>query len=142
MNPKELQSLIANGENERVEFKTRNMSPEVIAKSVCAFLNREGGRLLLGVSERGQLAGVADADILTRRIESQLTSLISPPALWTVERMRVEGREIVIVEVSEGMDKPYVTGGAIYFRRGERIVPANRNEISELIQNRAEASQR
>jgi ATP-dependent DNA helicase RecG len=142
MNPKELQSLIANGENERVEFKTRNMSPEVIAKTVCGFLNREGGRLLLGVSDRGQLAGVADADLLTRRIESQLPSLISPPALWTVERMRVEGRDIVIVEVSEGMDKPYVTGGAIYFRRGERIVPANRNEISELIQNRAEASQR
>ncbi|MBS3907376.1 MAG: putative DNA binding domain-containing protein [Syntrophaceae bacterium] len=142
MNPKELQSLIANGENERVEFKTGNMSPEVIAKTVCAFLNREGGRLLLGVSDRGRLAGVADADLLTRSIESQLPSLISPPALWTVDRMRVEGRDIVIVEASEGMDKPYVTGGAIYFRRGERIVPANRNEISELIQNRADASQR
>jgi ATP-dependent DNA helicase RecG len=40
------------------------------------------------------------------------------------------------------MDKPYVAGGAIYFRRGEQIVPANRDEISALIQKRSEASQR
>jgi ATP-dependent DNA helicase RecG len=142
MNPKELQSFIANGENERVEFKAGNMSPEVIAKAVCAFLNRGGGRVLLGVNDQGRLVGVADAGSVTRRIESQLPRLISPPALWTVEQMRVNDRDVVIIDVPEGMDKPYVTGGAIYFRRGERIVPADRDEISTLIQNRAEVSQR
>ena len=142
MNPKELQSLIASGENEHVEFKTGNMLPEFIAREVCAFLNWGGGRVLLGVSDRGQLVGIADANSVTRRIEGQLPKLISPLALWTVEHMRVDDHDVVIIEVPEGMDKPYVAGGAIYFRRGGRSVPANRDEISELIQKRAEASQR
>jgi ATP-dependent DNA helicase RecG len=46
------------------------------------------------------------------------------------------------VEVPEGQDKPYVAGGAIFFRRGASDVPAKRDEIGRLIESRVEASQR
>lgn len=142
MNLKDFQKLISKGESEHVEFQAENISPDFIAKVVCAFLNRSGGRIFLGVDGHGELVGVADAVSIIHGIKSQLPKLISPLALWTVELLRINDRNIVIVEVPEGMDKPYVLGGAIYFRRGAEIVSATCDEISLLILNRAETSQR
>lgn len=141
MNAKDLQKLIEKGESDQVEFKTGNAPIEMIAKNVCAFLNWRGGRILLGVSDQG-LVGVTDARALVQRIKHRMSKLISPPAMWTVEHVRIDDRDIVVIEVPTGIDKPYVTEGAIYFRRGERTVPATRNEISALIHKRSESSQR
>jgi len=43
MNLKELQSLIADGENERMEFKATTGQRSQAAKTVCALLNNLGG---------------------------------------------------------------------------------------------------
>ncbi len=142
MNQNDFKKLISKGESAHVEFQAEKISPEIIAKAVCAFLNRNGGQLFLGVEAHGELVGVVDVDSVIHGIKSQLPKLISPSALWTVEQIRINDRDIVVVEVPEGMDKPYVVGGAIYVRRGAKTVPAARNEISLLIQNRADASQR
>ena len=55
MNPKELEKLVAKGENEKIEFKTEEASIGYIAKSVCGFLNSGGGKLLIGVDDEGRL---------------------------------------------------------------------------------------
>jgi hypothetical protein len=67
----DLEALIANGENATVEFKqtmrwdieTSKTSAEVLkmaVKAVCSFLNGDGGTLLIGVSDTGELTGLAD----------------------------------------------------------------------------------
>jgi ATP-dependent DNA helicase RecG len=142
MSPREFQSRIDLGENEHLEFKAGHTQPEELAREVCAFLNRGGGRILLGVGDRGQPVGIPDGEATARRIEGQLSKLVSPSAVWTVEHIRVGDRDVVSIEVPEGMDKPYVVGGGIYFRRGAHTVPATRDEISALIQKRVETSQR
>ncbi len=142
MKLEDFQEVIAKGESENVEFKTGSTPPETIAKVVCAFLNSGGGRVMLGIGDRGQLLGVANAKATARQLQNRLVNLISPRALWTVEHIHVDKRDIVIVEVPEGMDKPYVAGGAIYLRSGKDVVPASRNKISVLIQKGAGTSQR
>lgn len=70
-----IQSIIRNGENEKVEFKSslrydfRKGQPnkileEVIAKSIAGFMNADGGMLLIGVDDRGYLLGL-DNDYVT-----------------------------------------------------------------------------
>lgn len=131
------------GEGEQVEFKRGNVAPDMVAKVICAFLNHRGGRVILGVGDQGELIGVQNAETVVEQLQSSLGKIITPSALWTIERQEAEGKDFVIVEVPEGMDKPYVAGGAIYYsRKGERVVPATRDEISELIRKRADASQR
>jgi ATP-dependent DNA helicase RecG len=135
--------VVAAGEGEQVEFKRGSVAPDMVAKVVCAFLNHRGGRVILGVGDKGELVGVQSAEAMVEQLQSSLLRLITPAALWTVERLEVEGKNFVIIDVPEGMDKPYVAGGAIYYsRKGERVVPATRDEISELIRKRADASQR
>jgi len=135
--------IVAAGEGEQVEFKRGTVVPDVVAKVVCAFLNHRGGRVIIGVGDDGELIGVPNAETIAEQLQSSLSRMITPPALWTVEQQETEGKNFVIVEVPEGMDKPYVAGGAIYYsRKGERVVAATRDEISELIRKRADASQR
>jgi CheY-like chemotaxis protein len=76
-----ISSLIANGESSRVEFKSslrwdfRNNKPnkglqQVITKTVAGMLNSEGGYLLIGVDDDGEIVG----------IENDLSTLRKPDA--------------------------------------------------------------
>ena len=57
--PKELLSRIRNGEDYQTEFKeARTALPKTLFDSVCAFSNREGGDVFLGVSDTGVLTGI------------------------------------------------------------------------------------
>ena len=58
MNKAELLELIANHENSRVEFKRDDCRPEDLAKEMSALLNLEGGVVLLGVEDDGQITGL------------------------------------------------------------------------------------
>src|SRR5581483_9027760 len=142
MTRRDLQDLIAKGEGPRLEFRAGATQADMIARIVCGFLNQDGGLLVLGVEDRNRVIGVADAESKLQQLQAELTTRISPNALWSGERVQFEGRDLVLIEVPDGQDKPYVVGGAIYIRREDRIVPANRDEITRLIQRRAEAGQR
>lgn len=51
----EIESLLAKGENVRLEFKKSETGeiPKTIYNTVCSFLNREGGTILVGVDDSG-----------------------------------------------------------------------------------------
>ena len=51
-----LQTLISEGEHQQQDFKYRVDDPCKLAKSVSAFANTDGGRLLIGVRDDGQIA--------------------------------------------------------------------------------------
>jgi len=134
--------LIKGGETEQVEFKSGAKQPDTICRVVGAFLNGQGGRVLIGVGPNGRVLGVENPTQAMEIIARELSKQISPKALWNLEAVNVSEKTLLVIEVPEGMDKPYVFSGAIFFRRGETVVPANRDEISRLIQSRAVASLR
>ena len=53
-----LQSLIREGEHQQQDFKYRVSDALKLAKSVSAFANTDGGRLLIGVRDDGSMSGV------------------------------------------------------------------------------------
>ena len=53
-----LQSLIREGEHQQQDFKYRVSDAMKLAKSVSAFANTDGGRLLIGVRDDGHMSGV------------------------------------------------------------------------------------
>ena len=59
MNRTELTELIQNGENSGVEFKRDDVLPEKIAKEMAAFLNLDGGHILLGIENDGTVSGLS-----------------------------------------------------------------------------------
>lgn len=82
----DVKQLIAAGEDLHCEFKeARTALPENLFDTVCAFLNTDGGTILLGVSDTGQIAGV-EADAVDR-LKRDLANLsnnqqkVDPPFL-------------------------------------------------------------
>lgn len=73
----EISAMLASGESDRVEFKSTarvnlhtgqrdEKMEQVIAKTVCAFLNADGGTLVIGVDDTGTPLGL-DADLATMK---------------------------------------------------------------------------
>ena len=58
MNRARLLELIRAGENSHVEFKRDDCRPADIAKEMSAFLNLDGGAILLGVEDDGRISGL------------------------------------------------------------------------------------
>lgn len=50
--------LLDEGEHENQDFKFRIDDPAKIAKTLCAFANTSGGRLLIGVKDNGTIKGI------------------------------------------------------------------------------------
>jgi hypothetical protein len=97
-----LHSLIAQGESETLEFKRSTAELRRAGETLCAFLNGDGGQVLVGVGRKGPLVGQQIADITLREkgklsqaaLRSSQVALLSqatePKTL--VERMAVAGR--------------------------------------------------
>ena len=73
--PFELLNLIQQGENQIVEFKksTTDITKDVY-ESVCAFSNREGGHIFLGINDNGQILGI-QSDCIDRMKKDFVTSI-------------------------------------------------------------------
>ncbi len=62
-----LQTLVAQGESETLEFKRSTAELRRAGETLCAFLNGEGGQVLIGVGPDGKIVGQQVADI--KRLE-------------------------------------------------------------------------
>lgn len=59
-----IQSLIEEGEHEHQDFKYKIQDARKIARSISAFANNGGGRLLVGVKDNGTIAGLRSEEDL------------------------------------------------------------------------------
>jgi len=152
----ELKELILIGENERLEFKSTlrfdlrenkvNKKLEfVIAKTISAFLNSEGGILMIGVDDFGNILGLnKDIETLPKKdidgFELQIRQVIKKYLGASFEKHlkitfpKIDDKEICNVKVSKS-GKPVFTTfeGKDYFfvRIGNSSIPKNREEQSE-----------
>lgn len=72
----QVRQILKQGEGITVEFKTsKNELNKNTFESICAFLNRKGGHLLLGVTGDGKVEGIEEAHV--QRLIDRLVSLIN-----------------------------------------------------------------
>ena len=139
MHRTELLELIRNGEDSRLEFKRDGIENHVLAKALVAFLNLEGGTVLLGVDDDGSILGTFRVRLVEWvmevgrvKIEPQIIPLVS----WT--RAVEPGRDVLAVSVTRGPDKPYacVHDGrkTYYIRAGNTSREASREELQRMYQ--------
>ena len=140
MNRAELLELIRNGEDSVLEFKREEVRNHDLAKALVAFLNLEGGTVLLGVDDDGSLSGVTSEDLeewvveLCRvKVEPPVVPLLS----WTRDVGEL-GRDVLAVHVTQGPDKPYArlhNGRKTYYVRvGNTSREASREELGRMYQ--------
>lgn len=91
-----IEKLIAEGEHEQQDFKFMISDARKIARSVSAFANNSGGRLLIGVKDNGVVAGVRnEEDIYV--VEQAAGRYCEPPQQVEFKAYRVDAAVTVIV---------------------------------------------
>ncbi|SFG65489.1 helix-turn-helix domain-containing protein [Prevotella sp. KH2C16] len=100
-----LLELIAQGEHEQQDFKYKVDDAMKLARSVSAFANTEGGRLLIGVRDDGNLAGVRSEEEIYM-VHKAAYEFCRPEAAINFKTYHVEGRNIVIATVPRAVERP------------------------------------
>lgn len=135
----ELLEMIANGENSGVEFKRDDICPEQLAKEIVAFANVQGGRILLGVEDNGQITGLQRVDV-QEWVLNIFRDKVHPQIIPFYEELRIEpDRKVGVITLSPGIAKPYVVRHNnredVYIRMGDRSELATREQQLRLFQS-------
>ena len=100
-----LLSLIREGEHQQQDFKYRVADAAKLARSVSAFANTDGGRLLIGVRDDGHLSGVRSEEEIYMMHQAAL-KYCRPEASIKFDTYHAEGRTIVVATVPPSARKP------------------------------------
>ena len=100
-----LLSLIRKGEHQQQDFKYRVSDACKLAKSVSAFANTDGGRLLIGVRDDGHLSGVRSEEEIYMMHQAAY-KFCKPEASIKFDTYHADGRTIVIATVPPSARRP------------------------------------
>ena len=122
MNAKEIKELCALGENSKVQFKLRIDNPSKIAAEIVAFANYRGGTILIGVEDKtGEIVGLTYDEVqqISRDFGNVANNCVRPTIYLQTETVNVDGKIVLVVNVNEGIDKPYKDqSGNIWIKQG------------------------
>ena len=114
-----LLDVISRGESAFVEFKS-SFQKEVI-ETLTAFANTQGGALLIGVNDAGEIVGVTVQAETVQSWINQCKQITSPRLIPDIELVQIENKTVAIVSIGEYPIKPVACKGR-YFKR---VVNAN-----------------
>ncbi|NLJ48293.1 MAG: transcriptional regulator [Candidatus Atribacteria bacterium] len=135
MNELELQERILKGEGLHTEFKVSFTNNEEFAKSITSFANTDGGEILVGINNNGEIVGVENIDELLRKIDDVAYNRCEPPVTIVQETLSIENKIILIVKIPKGDQRPYRTSSGVYYiRSANRTRQASREELLRLFQ--------
>ncbi len=134
-----LKRWIREGEGPQLDFKTTITSQAKIAKSMVAFANSRGGKIVIGVEDKGFLVGV-DVEGEKYELEKAANQFCSPQVDLQYQKIEHQGKYVLIAEVRESRQKPHYafnkkkTNQQLYIRIGDEcIVPPN--FIEKMLKN-------
>ena len=101
-----LYKLIQEGEHQQQDFKFCINDSKKIAKSLVAFANTDGGRLLVGVKDNGKIAGIS-SDEEFYMIEAAAKIYSNPPIDFKTQQWQIEGKTVLEIKIDPSETKPH-----------------------------------
>ncbi|MCF0207423.1 MAG: putative DNA binding domain-containing protein [Bacteroidales bacterium] len=106
-------------------------------KSLSAFANGCGGKLIFGVADDNTIVGLEDPQYVAEKFSEIVKDHIDPLPEISLSFESIEGKQIMIVDVAAGSTTPYYFKGdgqmMAFVRLGNESVPASVIEIRELV---------
>ena len=117
--------MIEEGEHQSQDFKMRVDDARKIARTIVAFANSDGGRLLIGVKDNGGIVGVR-AEEEVHVIEMACQSHCKPPVPFEAQIWKAEGKSVLEIRVPRSAGRPHFCEDEqnqwrAYLRQDDRI---------------------
>lgn len=115
-----IKKLIKQGESLNLEFKSSTHKlPNDLFETICSFLNREGGKIILGINDDGEIIGVNESSVnkILREIVNNANNpeKLNPPYILSPKSLVIDGKWIVLIEVPRS-SQVHSTKGKIFDR--------------------------
>ena len=130
------------GESKNVEFK-ENLPEKSIKymKSVVAFANGTGGKIIFGIDDKTrEVVGFDKEDVFKKMdaIANAVSDSCEPAIIPDITLQTVDGKTVIVVEVSEGRQRPYYIkalgrDGGVYVRVAGTTRLADEYMVKELL---------
>jgi len=102
-----IRQLIAQGENQYLDFKYEISDAKKIARTFSAFANTSGGKLLIGVRDDGAISGIT-TDEEAFMLNSAANIFSKPPIKYTIKSWSIDGKTILEASIKESKNKPHL----------------------------------
>ncbi|CCY12440.1 predicted transcriptional regulator containing an HTH domain and an uncharacterized domain shared with the mammalian protein Schlafen [Clostridium sp. CAG:81] len=100
-------------------------------KTVSAFSNYDGGTILFGVDDDGNIKGLPDVKQACLDIENKINDSITPQPDYTLEIQNND--QTIKLTVKSGLQKPYLYKSKAYKRNDTATIEADTLEFSRLV---------
>jgi ATP-dependent DNA helicase RecG len=124
-------------ESKTLEFKRDISSYEKIVKTIIAFANSAGGKIIVGVDDNKNIVGVDDPLDMEERLTNIIFDSITPRILPSIEIIPIDDKQLLAVEVFPCGNMPYFyrklgRENGVFVRLGSSTRIADRDLINEL----------
>jgi type I restriction enzyme R subunit len=165
---RQVDELIKQGESKTLEFKsTLRYGPDgdrsvekqlthAVLKTIAAFLNTDGGDLLIGVADNGTIIGIEpdgfeNHDKFLRHLTQVVSNALGDRAATRIDPrvQMVDGKPVCLVACQRSPEPVFLKwksmkdapGGDLYVRQGPRTVRLHNDDVSAYTATRFRASQ-
>ena len=97
---------ILKGESEKTEFK-ENAKTNTYIKTVVAFANGNGGKIVFGVKDNREIVGVENEFEVMDGIINAISDSCYPMIVPDISLHTLENKTVILVEIEGGKKKPY-----------------------------------
>jgi len=126
-------------ESSTLELKQEMPKNDQIVKTIIGFCNQNGGKLVIGVTDQGNIMGIPpeEAANAIESLSKAIYDASTPPILPLVYTQTIHDKTLLVVEVSSGTNKPYYRKSeglekGTYVRLGPSTLRASADLIEEL----------
>ena len=138
MDIEQIKKIIEEHESKTLEFKTSTTQLQAAFKTVCAFLNSNGGTVLIGVKNNGDIVGQDVTDSTRREIANEIKKL-EPAAAIDVNYIKTgKSKFVIVLQVETGNHVPYVYDGRAYLRNESETDKMSQHHYEQLLIKRGQ----
>ncbi len=132
-----LNNIHARSEGKTLEFKRDSASPTLVMRTLVAFANTAGGRLVIGIGDDRQIVGVKAPLDEEERLRSLIADSIIPSLVPNIELVTIHNTTLLVIEVFVSAVRPHWLKAegheqGVYVRIGSSNCPADTALIAEL----------
>ncbi len=141
MTPEEISSLYRQGQSETLAFDVEAVSLNRLAETLAAFANANGGIVLLGIDpQAGAVRGVKNTDAAIDKALAAGLRCEPPLVLPRPESVPLDGKEILLIQVSAGLPHAYGLRGKYLARVGKKNTALGPRQLRQLLRERGETN--
>lgn len=135
----QLLTLAQQKESETLEFKKSTGQLKRACETACAFLNGNGGSILIGVADNGQLIGQEVGDKTKREIGNELAKITPAPDIEVSQVILPTSNKVIFILhiTTDSTKKPYMYENRAYIRIQTDTLPMPREYLQQLTMNNA-----